>query len=85
MLLRSKLLLIFAIVLLFGTRGSAQMINDNDTISDIVFYFPFDKSTLEKEYMSNSSAFERLHSLLSDTTFINTIDSIHVTSTSSPA
>ena len=55
-----------------------------DTIAQDVFYFRFDKSVLEREYMGNAVTMARLDSMLSDMSFVANMDSIVINATSSP-
>ena len=85
MLYRIKIWLSFLLFFLFGINSVAQK-NENtvDTITNITIYYPYDSYDLNKNYLSNNNSFERLKGLLCDSIFVNSIDSIYITSTSSP-
>ncbi|MGL4853280.1 MAG: hypothetical protein ACRC3Z_11665, partial [Phocaeicola sp.] len=50
----------------------------------IVLYYKFDKVVLEVDYLTNQSSMNQLHELLEDNEFMNRVDSIAISSYSSP-
>ena len=82
-----KIQLIIVITLFtacFQNVFAQQIRKKIDTSDRFVFNFRFDKHILDRGYMNNSKTLAAIDSLLKDDKTINSLDSIHVVSTSSP-
>ncbi|MGL4518241.1 MAG: DUF3575 domain-containing protein [Phocaeicola sp.] len=81
-----KLRLLFCFVLLVGlnTVLGQSMAQAQKEKEHIILYFQFDKFTLDGDYLTNRTAFARLHELLENELLMSSLDSIQIRSYSSP-
>ena len=85
-----RLLCSMVLLLLFSSLGSVYAMSLNseeterDTTCTIVLYFRFNRSLLEKDYMSNIQSIDTLRTIITKREILNQLDSIVIKASASP-
>ena len=77
---------LFLLNLSLPTYATPQVATDNtqNPSQTVMFYFRFDRSLLEKDYMGNRQSLDTLRSIMTDSKILSRIDSIVIKASASP-
>lgn len=82
------ILLMTVLLLFYRENGYTQSFTQDEALVDssktVILYFRFDRSLLEKEYLTNAGMLEKLRTIMTDTEIISGMDSIIIQASASP-